>query len=73
MDMTTIAPGQRLLAEKYARTVAAVRENLEAIARLVADDFPAPDDTTAITRYHVDAMNDLNGQLAALVWGYERK
>jgi hypothetical protein len=42
--------------------------------RIVAEDFPNPDDEAAEpTRYDVDAMRDLAGQLGALVVGRERE
>lgn len=41
-----------------------------ALAQVVAEDYPDPDDEAAeITRYHVDAMRDLAARVAALTAG----
>ena len=51
-----------------------VQGQLTAIGQLVAEDFPAPDDAGAVvTRYDVDALAALAGQLDALMWGFERR
>ena len=51
-----------------------VHGQLTAIGQLVAEDFPAPDDAGAVvTRYDVDALGALAGQLDALMWGFERR
>ena len=51
-----------------------VQGQLTAIGQLVAEDFPAPDDAAAVvTRYDVDALGALVGQLDALMWGFERR
>lgn len=50
------------------------RENSRLLERVVAEDFPNPDDETAEpTRYDVDSLRDLAGQLGALVAGHERQ
>lgn len=70
MELTTV---QTLLGRQYAAIVASIYGNLTAIEQIVEEDFPAPDDTAHITRGDVDMLKDLDTQLAALVWGYERK
>ncbi len=50
-----------------------VQGQLTAIGQLVAEDFPAPDDAGAVvTRYDVDAMNALAGELGRLCVGNEK-
>ncbi len=49
-----------------------VKGQLAAIGQLVADDFPAPDGPVEeLTRYHVDALSALGGELGRLTMGYE--
>lgn len=44
------------------------------LEQIVTEDFPDPDDETAEpTRYDVDTMRDLTGQIGALVAGRERE
>lgn len=47
---------------------------LTAIGQLVEEDFPNPEvSDTPPTRYELDALNGLAGELGRLVEGYERK
>ena len=50
-----------------------VQGQLTAIGQLVAEDFPAPDDAGAVvTRYDVDALGALAGELGRLCVGNEK-
>ena len=58
----------------YAAAWYNVHGQLTAIGQLVGDAFPSPDDAAAtVTRYDVDALGALVGQLDALMWGFERR
>ena len=60
--------------ERYETERTAVLEQLRALEKIVVMEFPAPGAPPQVaTRYDVDTMKDLKEQLAALVWGYERK
>ena len=62
-----------LLADRYREEWYGVHGALRAIAEIVRQDFPAPDDATMKTRYEVDALRALKWQLLALTEGYERR
>ena len=50
-----------------------VHGQLTAIGQLVEEDFPAPDDAGAVvTRYDVDALGALAGELGRLCVGNEK-
>ena len=50
-----------------------VQGQLTAIGQLVEEDFPAPDDAGAVvTRYDVDALGALAGELGRLCVGNEK-
>jgi hypothetical protein len=60
------------LARRYEAARADVFGQLTAIERVVEEDFPAAGEVAGVTAYHVDALGDLAGRLAALLWAYER-
>jgi len=62
---------QAELAKAYQRERGRFDSFIDAIRAIVESDFPAPDGGVA-TRYDVDAMKGLNGELSALVEGYAR-
>ena len=60
------------LRRAYAVEWYGVHSALTAIDQLLADDFPPPEGDTPVTRYQVDALRALRGELSALLMGYER-
>lgn len=61
---------QQILVERYRNTLYRFKAFHQSLARLVAEDFPN-ESGEGVTRYHVDALNDLTARLSALVDGYE--
>lgn len=67
------AAGQIELRKEYRKWVSRFWENNAALAQIVVEDFPDPDEVEARpTRYDVDAMRDLALRMGELVEGRER-
>jgi hypothetical protein len=69
--MNTFTPvAAQELKRQYAQALNRFHEFDAALLQIVAEDFPAEDaPAEKITRYHVDAVNGLVAQLAALIEG----
>lgn len=55
------------LRRRYSIEWHGVHGALTAISELLAEDFPPPDGDAAVTRYDLDMMRALKGELAALL------
>lgn len=66
------AIAQQELAKQYRGALDRFNSYFEAVRTIVKDDFPSKS-ADGVTRYHVDALNDLTQRLAALVEGYESR
>ena len=67
-----MTPVQTELRRRYQDAYYRVHGSLTAIAQIIIDDFPAPEDDDARpTRGDVDMLRALAGELSALVEGYE--
>lgn len=72
--LTQSQAAAELLAARYEVEWYGVYGALDAIALVLAEDFPPPGSGTAApTRYDVDSLRALKSQLSALVEGWERR
>lgn len=68
-----MTPVQTELQRRYQDAYYRVHGSLTAIAQIIIDDFPAPEDDDARpTRGDVDMLRALGSELSALVEGYEQ-
>lgn len=67
------AVAQNELGKAYHNARSRLDSYMTALDQIVAEDFPAGDEPGKVTRYHVDALNDLANRIGALVEGYEKR
>lgn len=67
-----MTPAENELRRRYREAYYACFGALTAIERIIAEDFPAPEDDDAMpTRGDVDMLRALGNELSALLEGYE--
>lgn len=64
------AVAQNELSKAYRNARARFDIYMTTLEQIVEEDFPVGDEPAGVTRYDVDALNDLANRIGALVAGY---